>query len=58
VDLHFLERRRGVLPKKAVQDLRSRRYAWGITGLASATVFLATPIQTHAVMVDLPVAGQ
>jgi hypothetical protein len=42
---------------KAVIDLRARRYAWGIVGLASAAVFLLTPIQTHAVKVDLPAAA-
>jgi hypothetical protein len=42
---------------KAVSDLRARRYVWGIVGLLSAAVFLATPIQTHAVKVDLPVAA-
>lgn len=42
---------------KAVIDLRARRYVWGIVGLLSAAVFLLTPIQTHAVKVDLPVAG-
>lgn len=41
---------------KAVIDLRARRYGWGIVGLLSAAVFLLTPIQTHAVKVDLPVA--
>lgn len=39
---------------KAVIDLRGRRYGWGIVGLLSAVVFLVTPIQTHAVKVDLP----
>ena len=39
---------------KAVIDLRARRYAWGIVGLASAAVFLLMPIQTHAVKIDLP----
>jgi len=43
---------------KAVLDLRSRRYAWGIVGLASAAVFLLTPVQTRAVKFDLPIAGQ
>lgn len=42
---------------KAMIDLRARRYVWGIVGLLSAAVFLLTPIQTHAVKVDLPVAG-
>lgn len=41
---------------KAVIDLRSRRYAWGIVGLLSAGAFLMTPVQTHAVKVDLPAA--
>jgi hypothetical protein len=39
---------------KALIDLRARRYAWGIVGLASAAVLLLTPIQTHAVKIDLP----
>ena len=43
---------------KAVMDLRLRRYTWGAVGLASAAVFLLTPIQTHSVKVDLPVAAQ
>jgi len=30
---------------------------WGGVGLLSAAVFLLTPIQTHAVKIDLPVAG-
>lgn len=42
---------------KAVSDLRARRYVWGIVGLLSAAVFLTAPIQTHAVKVDLPIAG-
>ena len=43
---------------KAVIDLRARRYAWGIIGLVSAAVFLLTPIQPHAVKVDLPTAAK
>ena len=39
---------------KAVIDLRARKYGWGIVGLLSAVVFLLTPIQTHAVKIDLP----
>ena len=42
---------------KAVIDLRGGRYGWGIIGLLSAVVFSVTPIQTHAVKIDLPVAG-
>lgn len=41
---------------KAVVDLRARRYGWGIVGLLSAVVFLVTPMQTHAVKIDLPAA--
>jgi hypothetical protein len=39
-------------------DLRQRRYAWGILGLASGLVLLVTPIPTHAVKFDLPRPGQ
>lgn len=42
---------------KAVIDLRAGRYVWGIVGLISAAVFMLTPVQTHAVKVDLPVVG-
>lgn len=42
---------------KAVIDLRARRYIWGIVGLASAAVFLLTPVQTRAVKIDLPAAA-
>jgi hypothetical protein len=42
---------------KAVIDLRAGRYVWGVVGLISAAVFMLTPVQTHAVKVDLPVAG-
>jgi hypothetical protein len=42
---------------KAVIDLRAGRYVWGIIGLISAAVFLMTPIQAHAVKIDLPAAG-
>lgn len=43
---------------EGIADLRARRYVWGAVGLVSAGVFLLTPIQTHAVKVDLPVAGR
>jgi hypothetical protein len=42
---------------KAVVDFRARRYGWGIVGLLSAVVFLVTPVPTHAVKIDLPLAG-
>jgi hypothetical protein len=38
---------------RSISDLRQRRYVWGIFGLVSAVIFLLTPIQTHAVKVDL-----
>jgi hypothetical protein len=41
---------------KAIADLRAQRYGWGIVGLLSAIVFLTTPVQTHAVKIDLPAA--
>jgi hypothetical protein len=39
---------------RAVVDLRQRKYAWGAVGLASAAIFLLTPIQSHAVKLDFP----
>jgi multisubunit Na+/H+ antiporter MnhG subunit len=39
---------------RAVVDLRQRKYAWGGLGLAAAAVFLLTPVQSHAIKVDLP----
>lgn len=42
---------------KAVIDFRTGKYGWGVIGLLSAAVFLVAPIQTHAVKVDLPMAG-
>ncbi len=41
---------------RSIIDLRARRYGWGSAGLLSAAVFLAAPVQTHTVTVDLPVA--
>jgi hypothetical protein len=37
-------------------DFKRRRFVWAMVGLVSAMVFLLTPIQTHAVKVDLPIA--
>ena len=40
---------------KAVIDLRNRKYVSGFIGLASAAVFLLTPVQaTPPVKIDLP----
>ena len=40
---------------RAIVDLRQRKYIWAAFGLVSATIFVLSPIQTHAVKVDLPV---
>ncbi|WP_448663188.1 hypothetical protein ACG3SL_00480 [Sphingomonas sp. CJ20] len=42
---------------RAVIDFRAGKYLWGAVGLVSALALLLTPIQTHAVKIDLPVAG-
>jgi hypothetical protein len=42
---------------KGVLDLRARRFVWGIAGLLSAAIILVTPIETHAVKVDLPITN-
>ena len=39
---------------RAVEDLRHRRYAWAVLGIVSALILLLTPVQTHAVKIDLP----
>lgn len=40
---------------RSVGDLRRKNYVGGVIGLGSAAIFLLTPIQTHAVKIDLPV---
>ena len=39
---------------RAIVALRMRKYVWGVMGIASAAIFLLTPIQSHAVKFDLP----
>lgn len=39
---------------RSIADLRAKRFIWGALGLVSAAVFLAAPVQTHAVKIDLP----
>jgi hypothetical protein len=39
---------------RAIVDFRQRKYAWAALGALSALVFILTPVQTHAVKVDLP----
>ena len=41
---------------RGVGDLRRKNYVGGVIGLGSAAIFLLTPIQTHTVKIDLPVA--
>lgn len=44
---------------RAVVDFRARRFVWGGLSLVVASVLLwglMTPIQTHAVKIDLPAA--
>ena len=40
---------------RGLSDLRERRFAWAVLGLASAVGLLCMPITTHAVKVDLPI---
>ena len=42
---------------RGAQDIRAKRYVGGALGIVSALVFLMTPIQTHAIKVDLPAAS-
>lgn len=42
---------------RGVIDLRQRKYAWGILGVGSATIFMLTPIQTHAVKINVPTSS-
>jgi hypothetical protein len=42
---------------RSVADWRAGRKRWALAGLAAFATILLTPIQTHAVKVDLPVAG-
>ncbi len=39
---------------RGVLDLRQRRYVWGVLGLVLGGILLSMPIETHAVLVDLP----
>lgn len=42
---------------RAVFDLHQKRYGWGIAGIVCATALLMTPVETHAVKIDLPILG-
>ena len=39
---------------RAVVDFRHGKYVWAVLGLISSAIVLLTPIQTHAVKIDLP----
>ena len=39
---------------RAVIDLREKRYVWAAIGIVAGAAILLTPIQTHAIKVDLP----
>lgn len=41
---------------RSVVDLRHKRYVWAAIGLISAAILLLTPVQTHAVKIDLPMS--
>ena len=38
-------------------DFAARRIWWSVAGLIVALAFVTVPVPTHAVKVDLPVAG-
>jgi len=37
-------------------DFRAKRLGWAVAGFASAAILLLTPVQTHAIKIDLPAA--
>ncbi len=39
---------------RAIRDFRDGNYIWTVLGILSGAVFLLTPIQSHAVKIDLP----
>lgn len=39
---------------RAILDLRQRQYVWAMLGLFAAAAIVFTPVQTHAVKVELP----
>ena len=39
---------------RAIVDLWQRQYVWAALGLVSGAVLLLTPVQTHAVKIELP----
>lgn len=40
---------------RAVIDFRAGKIVWAFLGIASAIIILLTPVQTHAVNIDLTV---
>ena len=43
-----------VLLVRAFVDVKNKQYFWAAMSFAAALVILCTPIQTHAVKIDLP----
>jgi hypothetical protein len=43
---------------RGIVDVRQRRYAWGAVGIIAGLALLLTPIETHAVRLDLPVGSE
>jgi hypothetical protein len=39
---------------RAVIDLREKRYVWAAIGIVVGAAILLTPIQTHAIKMDVP----
>jgi hypothetical protein len=39
---------------RGIADLRAKKYVWAALGIVVAGALLMTPIQTHAVKMDLP----
>ena len=39
---------------RAIFDLREKRFLWAALGILGGAAILFTPIETHAVKVDLP----
>ncbi|OAO05183.1 hypothetical protein A8B75_05185 [Sphingomonadales bacterium EhC05] len=42
---------------RAVSDFRQKKYVWAVFGLASAAIILLMPMETHAVLIDLPLSS-
>lgn len=43
---------------RGILDIRQQRYVWAVLGMAAAAAILLTPVQTHAVKLDLPMPAR